>query len=114
LEEANFVKKPIQGIHWYTILANPHYCAAFNYISCARTDRDNLIVDNDSDEDNDCDQSDYVKLILNFGYLFDELTSTIEVNKGICKEVKGFKLAKRILDVRMKGFKIPGLETPAE
>lgn len=49
------VKKPIRGIAWYSILANPHYSRLFNYIEVNVPNREDLIVDGDDDEGNDCE-----------------------------------------------------------
>ena len=53
-------KKPIRGIAWYSILANPYYSRLFNYIEVNVPCRSDLIVDGDDDEGNDCEQSDMV------------------------------------------------------
>lgn len=73
------MKRPITGIHWYNILADPRYCNDFNYISTVNPNRNTLIVDDDSDEDNDCDQSDLVKILLNLGFLSDEIIKGLQV-----------------------------------
>ena len=55
LDDWQLAKKPISGIAWYNVLANPAYVRAFNYIQVDVPDRDNLIVDGDDDEGNDCE-----------------------------------------------------------
>ena len=62
-------QKPIQNIAFYNILANPVYQNDFNYFSVSLDNREDYIVDDDSDEDNDCEQSDIVSLMLNMAYL---------------------------------------------
>ena len=55
LDNWQLAKKPIQGVAWYTLLANPAYVRSFSYIQVNVPNRDNLIVDGDSDEGNDCE-----------------------------------------------------------
>lgn len=71
LDDTKIAKKPIQGIHWYNVLANPAYIQDFAYISCSIPDRSDYIVDDDSDEDNDNEQSDMTKIVLNLAYVDD-------------------------------------------
>lgn len=40
------------GIHTYDLLRNPSYVEQFQYFAAYLPDRDSLIVDDDSDEDN--------------------------------------------------------------
>ena len=47
LDNTKLAKKPIQGTHWYSILANPDYVQKFSYISVDTPDRETLIVDDD-------------------------------------------------------------------
>ena len=53
--EKTVPKKPIVGLPWYNLLSNPAYVTDFGYISVSMPNRDDLIVDDDSDEDNDCE-----------------------------------------------------------
>ena len=55
LDDCKVAKKPISGIAWYNILANPYYIKDFNYISVDVPCREDLIVDGDDDEGNDCE-----------------------------------------------------------
>ena len=55
LDETKQAKKPMQGTHWYNILANPTYTFDFSYINTNVPKRSDLIVDDDSDEENDCE-----------------------------------------------------------
>ena len=48
-------KKPITGIAWYNLLANPAYVRGFNYIEIDVPNRADLIVDGDDEEGNDCE-----------------------------------------------------------
>ena len=50
LDNISVAKSPIQGTHWYTVLANPEYSQMFSYYSLSTKDRNDLIVDDDSDE----------------------------------------------------------------
>ena len=61
-------QKPIQGVVWYNLLANPAYAHNFSYIEAGVPDRNALIVDGDDDEENDCVQSDMVKILINMAY----------------------------------------------
>ena len=62
-------KKPISNIAFYYILANPYYQRQFCYFTVALPDREDYIIDDDSDEGNDCEQSDIVSIMLNLAYL---------------------------------------------
>lgn len=44
LETNDYVKRPINGIHFYLPLNNPDYRSSFNYISPARANRASLLV----------------------------------------------------------------------
>ena len=57
------------GVHSYDILANPLYLDDFQYVSAAEDDRDLMIIDDDTAEDNDCAQSDLVRVMINLAYL---------------------------------------------
>ena len=52
LKDTKLKGKPLQGIHSYDILANPAYSESFNYVSVSVPDRNNYIIDGDSDEEN--------------------------------------------------------------
>jgi len=95
LDDTKAAKSPIQGIHWYTLLANPYYGERFAYINVNTPDRDTLIVDDDDDEDNDCEQSDMVSLILNLAYISDAFAKEIEFGPGISQQLKGIKMGQR-------------------
>lgn len=55
MDKVEVPKKPIQGIAWYNLMANPMYVRAFNYIEIDVPNRENLIVDGDDNEGNDCE-----------------------------------------------------------
>ena len=55
LDDWQLAKKPIRGIAWYNLLANPYYSRMFNYIEMNVPNREDLIVDGDDDEGNDCE-----------------------------------------------------------
>ena len=76
LDDTPVCKKPVQGIAWYEILANPAYITDFNYITASVEDRNKYIVDGDSDEDNDCEQSDMVSILINLAYLNQDVART--------------------------------------
>jgi len=92
LDDTKVAKSPSQGIHWYSILANPAYMEAFAYISINTPNRDELIVDDDDNEDNDCEQSDMVQLILNLAFISDGFVKQITFGPGISKQLKGISM----------------------
>jgi len=47
LDETKSAKKPISGIAWYNLLANPSYERQFNYFPTDMKDREDFIVDGD-------------------------------------------------------------------
>ena len=48
----------------------------------ALPDREDYIIDDDSDEGNDCEQSDVVNIMLNLAYLKQEYAENISFTKG--------------------------------
>lgn len=95
LDDTKPAKAPIQGIHWYTVLANPTYGEYFGYINVNTPSRNDLIVDDDDNEDNDCEQSDMVSLILNLAFISDAFVKDIEFGPGISQQLKGIKIGQR-------------------
>lgn len=87
-DDTKTAKKPIQGIHWYNLLANPSYVQDFSYISCSIPDREDYIVDDDSNEDNDNEQSDLVALVLNLAYVDDKVVNDLEIKTGFSLDLK--------------------------
>ena len=49
-------------------MANPIYARQFNFIEVNVPSREDLIVDGDDDEGNDCEQSDMVQVLLNIAF----------------------------------------------
>ena len=74
--------KPITNIAFYYILANPFYQRQFCYFTVALPNREDFIIDDDSDEGNDCEQSDIVNIMLNLAYLKQEYAENISFKKG--------------------------------
>lgn len=62
----------LQGVHSYDILANPLYLDDFQYVSAAEDEREQMIIDDDENEDNDSAQSDLVRVMINLAYLTEE------------------------------------------
>jgi hypothetical protein len=62
----------LQGIHTYDILRNPIYTMQFQYFAADLEDRQDFIIDGDTDASNDCAQSDLVRIILNLAFLTPE------------------------------------------
>ena len=87
-EYPNVPKKPISNIPFYWLLANPEYQHKFNYFTVALPNRSEYIEDGDSDEGNDCEQSDFVYIMLNLAYLKYDHAMDIELKKGFA--VNGF------------------------
>ena len=44
----------LQGIHTYDILRNPMYTQLFQYYAADLDDRQDMIIDGDTEESNDC------------------------------------------------------------
>lgn len=91
LETNDYVKRPINGIHFYLPLNNPDYRSSFNYISPARANRASLLVSAVKDDPHIYEQSDLVKIFLNFAFIDDELASKIEFKRGIHSAVKEWR-----------------------
>lgn len=73
-------------MHTYDILRNPSYYQAFQYFSADLPDRQDYIIDGDDLEDNDCAQSDMVRIILNLAFLTKEEVKNIDFSpSGISK-----------------------------
>ena len=79
-------KKAIQGVPYYIILANPLYYRDFQYVCCNVPDRATLIKDDDDDEDNDCEQSDIVSVILNLAYIPEYVIEKFKFETGFQKK----------------------------
>ena len=75
-------KKPISTIAFYQILANPFYQRQFNYFTVALPNREDFIIDDDSDEENDCEQSDMVSIMLNLAYLKQDYAKNVTFKRG--------------------------------
>jgi hypothetical protein len=88
LDSVGAPKKAIQGVPYYIILANPLYYRDFQYICCDVPDRNNLIKDDDEDEDNDCEQSDIVSIILNMAYIPDDVILEFSFETGFHKKFR--------------------------
>jgi len=58
--------------------------------------RAKLIVDDDEDEDNDCEQSDMVGIILNLAFIDDKYVNEIKFGAGISSIVKSIKTGKEM------------------
>lgn len=69
LDDWSLAKKPISGIAWYNLLANPKYEREFNYFPTDMEDREDFIVDGDDQEGNDCEQSDMVTILVNLAFV---------------------------------------------
>ena len=78
--------KSIRGIAWYSVLANPYYARIFNFIDVNVPDREDLIVDGDDDEGNDCEQSDMVQVLLNIAYAPRAVVKDFSFGPGISTE----------------------------
>lgn len=88
MDEIGVPKKPIQGIAFYNILANPSYVRDFNYITVSLEDREDYIVDGDSEEGNDCEQSDMVSILMNLAYVKQSVAKAFQFKPGYSKDFK--------------------------
>jgi len=82
LDAWELAKKPISGIAWYNLLANPAYVRQFNYIQVDVPQREDLIVDGDDEEGNDCEQSDMVSILINLAYVKEHVAKEFEFTAG--------------------------------
>ena len=96
LDEWQLAKKPIRGVAWYNILANPLYARQFGYIEVNVPSREALIVDGDDNEDNDCEQSDIVQLLLNVAFAPRTVVKDFKFGPGLSVDFK------RAMDRQMK------------
>lgn len=78
----------MQGVPYYFVLANPRYYRDFQYICCNVANRDALIVDDDEEEGNDCEQSDMVSILLNLAYIPDFAADHFTFEKGFYAKMK--------------------------
>lgn len=78
-------KNSMTGSCWYNILANYDYVREFAYISTNMKNRTQMIVDGDDNEENDCEQSDMVNIILNLALVDDSFVEKIKFETGISK-----------------------------
>lgn len=69
------------GAHTYDILANPHYLDDFQYIAMSVENRENFIIDSDSDETNDDAQSNLTRVALNLGYMTEKNARAVIFDK---------------------------------
>ena len=75
-------KYPISNLPFYSILANPIYQKDFNYFSVSIDHREDYIIDEDSEEGNDFEQSDIVSILLNMAYLDDKKAKRVKFERG--------------------------------
>lgn len=66
-------KKAVQGTPWYSILSNPEYVESFAYFGAYIDEREKLIKDGDVGDENNCEQSDIVMILLNLSAIPDEV-----------------------------------------
>ena len=64
-------------------MANPIYSRQFNFIEVNVPSREALIVDGDSDEENDCEQSDMVQVLLNIAFAPKSVVKDFVFGPGI-------------------------------
>jgi len=85
LDDWQLAKKPISGIAWYNLLANPRYEREFNYFPTDMPDREDYIVDGDDEEGNDCEQSDMVTILVNLAYVREDVAKRFRFSPGYSK-----------------------------
>jgi hypothetical protein len=83
LEKATIPKKSIQGSPWYQILSNYKYQDQFQYIGAFIEEREKLIEDGFSDDIKKYkfEQSDFVMILLNLGYIPDSIIKQVDFSK---------------------------------
>ena len=69
------------------MLANPVYVTDFNYFSASIKGREDYIEDSDSEEDNDCEQSDMVSIIVNLAYIRMEAVRHFHFGPGYSQKL---------------------------
>jgi hypothetical protein len=78
----------LQGIHSYNILRNILYVTAFQYVAANTPHRDDYIIDQDEDTENNSAQSDLVALVLNASYLEKEELQKLTFDSAGCAALK--------------------------
>lgn len=63
----------------------------FAYINTNLENRNELIVDGDENEENDCEQSDMVQIILNLALVDDKFVEKIKFESGISTQLEQHK-----------------------
>jgi hypothetical protein len=87
LDDSKIPERPIQGTPFYNIVANRQYMRDMYYIDNSHPCREAQIKDDDDNEDNDTEQSDIVVLMLNLGFIPDEV-AIHDFKPGFNKEFK--------------------------
>lgn len=98
-------KRAIQRTPWYNILSNQTYSEAFYYIGAHIGEREKLIKDVDDNDDNNCEQSDMVNLLLNLGNIPDEVAKKFNFTPGFQPEFKKAMQEYRVKFEREHGVK---------
>lgn len=104
MDKVEVPKKPVQGIAWYNLMANPMYVRAFNYIEIDVPNRENLIVDGDDNEGNDCEQSDMVNILINLAFVKPKVGREFKLESGYSESLKA--------DMQTSQFQKGDAETP--
>ena len=104
MDKVEVPKKPVQGIAWYNLMANPMYVRAFNYIEIDVPNRENLIVDGDDNEGNDCEQSDMVNILINLAFVKPKVGREFKLESGYSESFKA--------DMQTSQFQKGDAETP--
>ena len=86
LEDWQLPKQTFTGDVWYNIMSDPSYVRDFNYITASVKNRSDYIVDGDSDEGNDCEQSDLVQILINLAYMETSHAKTFDFCGGYSKQ----------------------------
>ena len=88
LDNWQLARKPINGVAWYNLLANPYYSRLFNFIEVDVPDRDSLIVDGKDNDEHNCEQSDMVQVLLNVAFVPAEVVRSFTFGPGLSKDFK--------------------------
>lgn len=106
LQRSSDGNKQITGVFNYDILSNPFYNSQFQYVPVDTPNRDLIIIDDDLDEDNDNQQSDLVRVVLNLAYLTEERAKSFDFDSGSYKSVVKMKSAFGAIGGNLLGNKI--------
>lgn len=90
-KEENQGKKSLSGVHTYDILRNPAYVESFQYYSADLPSRDDFIIDDDVNDENNSSQSDFVRIVINLAYLKQSALANLDLSPDGLLRMAGSK-----------------------